>query len=181
MIAVTAPVVPVRNPTTATASAITNANKSCKAMQRPELVQAGVVGPADERRSQTPIGKEVPDCDHSGSERHHAERGRRELVYEHERADESDHLSARRADRQQHGANCTAIAYGRRTLRAGLQFHGASAKASIWHGRPERRGPDVLGVDRPTGGQGGSSKRIVRREHRRYRLSAGPHAEPAKD
>jgi hypothetical protein len=48
-------------------------------------------------------------------------------------------------------------------------------------GRPRRRSPDVLRVDRPNGEQGGPSKLIVGREHRRYRLSAGPDPEPAKD
>ena len=119
MIAVTAPVVPARNPTTATASEITSRQYELEGEERPELVDAGMIGPADERRTQPAIGKEVADCDHGGSERHHSERGRRELVREHDRADERDHLGARRAHRQQHRANRTAIPYRGRAFRLG--------------------------------------------------------------
>ena len=142
MIAVTAPAVPARDPTTARPSAITTATMSWKARSVRNSSTVGSVGFADQRRAQAAVGKEVSDGDHGGSERDHAEGGRQEQVREHDRADEPDHLGGGRADRQQRRAYRPAFPDRRWAIRLGrlLDPPGLIAAAS-GSSRPTRPAP----------------------------------------
>ena len=85
--------------------------------ERSELVDGGVVGSADQRGAEPPIGKEVTDRDHGGSERHHAERRSARAGARARACRRTRPPGAGRADRQEHRANRPTIAYRRRAFR----------------------------------------------------------------